>query len=563
MTGNHATRALIVATLGLVLGAHAYLLPHQNVNWDEFWFLSFVHDHARGTLSATRQSFHVHLFGWLTGIAAHEVDQVVAARAAYLILLVGTCTCVYTLGRRVASVNGALFAVLCYAGYSNVLAHGTSFRTDGLSVFLLMTALVLVQSEARRMMAAGAAAVLVGVALLVTIKSALFLPVFALVLLTHHSRDWRGADARREAALFVGATVATAVGLYLWHQSGVVNASVSAAVTSLQSTAGRAIRPDVLFPRYWEFRETVIANLVQWTALTSAVVLLAVRILTRRQVPESMALLVLVVPLLSVVVYRNAFPYFYVVVMAPALVLCAWTFDQLARSRWMSGYRSVAVTIAATLALAVSVRSFVATAPRDDTAAQRAVVGAVHEIFPEPVPYIDRNGMIASFPRVGFFMSSWGIERYREEGRPVFASLLRARGPKFLLVNVPALSAALADPSLVGRGRTDVLLGEDAAVLRAHFVPYWGPIHVAGTAMHLQPGSEVTWEVLIAGLYQLHSRAPVAVGNALHQPGATVELGAGVVSFRSEVAQDVMLRTSSARGVPPYPPPTGRLYRGF
>jgi hypothetical protein len=111
--------------------------------------------------------------------------------------------------------------------------------------------------------------------------------------------------------------------------------------------------------------------------------------------------------------------------------------------------------------------------------------------------------------------------------------------------------------------RTDVLLDEDAEVLRAHFVPYWGPIHVAGTAMHLQPGDEVTWDVLIAGPYLLDSAAPVAVDNTLHLPGSTVTLDAGVVSFRSQVAQDVVLRTSSAGGVPPYPPPTGRLYRGF
>ena len=563
MTGNNVALALIAATLGLVLGAHAYLLPHQNVNWDEFWFLSFVHDHARGTLSATRQSFHVHFFEWLIGIAGNEVDQIMAARAAYLVLLVGTCACVYTLARRVASANGALFAVVCYAGYSNVLAHGTSFRTDGLSVFLLMTALILVQSRVQRTFAVGAAAIFTGVALVVTIKSAIFLPVFCFFLLTHQSRDWRAADVRRETALFVSMLVGTAVGLFLWHQSGVVDASVSAAVTSLQSTAASAIRRDVLFPRFWELRASVVANLVQWTALTCAVFLLAGRILARRQVLESLSLLVLVVPLLSVVVYRNAFPYFYVLVMAPALVLCGWTFDQLALGRRASVYRSVAVTLLATLALAGSVESFVAAAPRHDTAAQRAVIRAVHEIFPDPVPYIDRNGMIASFPKAGFFMSSWGIERYREQGRPVFASLLRARGPKFLLTNVPALSAAVAKPSLASSTRTDLLLDEDAEVLRAHFVPYWGPIHVAGTAMHLQPGTEVSWEVLMAGPYQLQSDAPVVIGNALHQPGSTVELEVGSVSFRSLVAQDVVLRTSSARGVPPYAPPTGPLYRGF
>ena len=41
---------------------------------------------------------------------------------------------------------------------------------------------------------------------------------------------------------------------------------------------------------------------------------------------------------------------------------------------------------------------------------QRAVVAAVHRIFPEPVPYLDHGGVMASFPKVNFFMSSWGVD---------------------------------------------------------------------------------------------------------------------------------------------------------
>jgi hypothetical protein len=140
---------------------------------------------------------------------------------------------------------------------------------------------------------------------------------------------------------------------------------------------------------------------------------------------------------------------------------------------------------------------------------------------------------------------------------------LRARGPTFLLANVPALSVAMTAPRLANRGRTDLLLDEDAEVLREHFVPYWGPIHVAGTALHLQPGTDVVWDVLVAGPYQLHSEGPVTIGGSLHPPGSTVDLALGSVSFRSQIAQDVVLRTRSARGVPSYPPPTGQLYAGL
>ena len=191
--------------------------------------------------------------------------------------------------------------------------------------------------------------------------------------------------------------------------------------------------------------------------------------------------------------------------------------------------------------------------------AQREVIRAVHEIFPEPVPYIDRNGMIASFPKVGFFMSTWGIQSYRTSGQPVFADVLREHGPRFLLANSPFLSLAMANADAGGQ----LLLDEDVVVLRGHFVPYWGPVYVAGTAMHLEAGIDTVWEVLVKGPYQLLSASPVTIGSSLQAAGSTVQLGQGSVTLRSDVAQNVVLRTSDARGIPTYPPPSGSLYTGF
>ena len=45
-------RRTIVSVIGLTLFAHVFLLLRLNVNWDEFFFLSFVYDYARGTLDA-------------------------------------------------------------------------------------------------------------------------------------------------------------------------------------------------------------------------------------------------------------------------------------------------------------------------------------------------------------------------------------------------------------------------------------------------------------------------------------------------------------------------------
>ena len=53
-----------------------------------------------------------------------------------------------------------------------------------------------------------------------------------------------------------------------------------------------------------------------------------------------------------------------------------------------------------------------------DNSEQRATLAAVHEIFPEPVAYIDRCSMISRYNKVGFFMASWQIAEYLEKTYP-------------------------------------------------------------------------------------------------------------------------------------------------
>ncbi len=98
---------------------------------------------------------------------------------------------------------------------------------------------------------------------------------------------------------------------------------------------------------------------------------------------------------------------------------------------------------------------------------------------------------------------------------------------------------------------------------REHFVSYWGPVYVAGRAMHLQQDVDMVWEVLVAGTYRLLSQGPVVIGDSLYTPGSTVKLESGSVLLRSPVTQDVVLRTGSVQGVPMRPPPVGPIYAGF
>jgi hypothetical protein len=282
----------------------------------------------------------------------------------------------------------------------------------------------------------------------------------------------------------------------------------------------------------------------------------------RRQLRlEAMSLLVLALPLVSLLFYRNAFPYFYVFLMPPALILCGFAFDELTHDSRLVR-RGVPVAFVATLMIMISVALSVSARLSDGTTAQREVVRAVHEMFPKPVPYIDRNGMISSYPKVGFFMSTWGVESYRSAGRPVFANLLRTRGPKFLLVNSPALASVFSETNEDGLANAS-LLEDDVTVLREHFVPYWGPVYVTGKAMHLSKEVDTRWDVLVAGPYRLFSEGPVVIGGAAYAHGSIVELHQGSTSFSSNITQDVVLRTTSVASLPLYPPPKVPLYTGF
>ena len=63
------------------------LIRLLNVNWDEFFFLSHVHDLARGELALVLQGSYTHLFSWLLLLPGDEMQQIVAARCVMVALL--------------------------------------------------------------------------------------------------------------------------------------------------------------------------------------------------------------------------------------------------------------------------------------------------------------------------------------------------------------------------------------------------------------------------------------------------------------------------------------------
>jgi hypothetical protein len=541
----------LLAGIALALGFQLALIFVQEFNWDEFYFLALVHDRLRGELALALQTLHVHAFAWLAALPGTEIDRLLAARLVMLLLHAVSVAALYALARAWTNRLPALAATFAFAVLPAALQHGASFRADPIALALLMTALALLARAALRALVAVVIGLLCAVAFLVTVKSIFFAPAFAGVAV------WRlGTAADRRAALLFAVTAvvsaAAFAGLLFWlHQSALAGASLAGSGAVLASSGSDTLLSSGLFPRRADLLAFALAAPVQ------AVLLLAAPVLLARSAPRSdpqrrldaLALAGCAAPLLALLVYRNAYPYFLPFITAPAFA----AFAAVIAGQPPQRLALLAAAVAVTAALAL---------PRlfdRDQGSQRQLVAAVHEVFPRPVRYIDRNSMIASFPKRGFFMSSWGIARYRR-GPPLFEARLRREPIPLLLVNGPALEQAVGLRS--GLPAHLSLYPADEAVLRETYLPHWGRMWVAGTQLRLDGGAAVV-RIRVPGPYTLESAAPVLVGGRALRPGEAVRLSRGLHRVTGPPGLMLRLRWGERLRIPAEPPPPAPPFQGF
>jgi hypothetical protein len=185
------------------------------------------------------------------------------------------------------------------------------------------------------------------------------------------------------------------------------------------------------------------------------------------------------------------------------------------------------------------------------------MIATVKSIFPEPVPYIDRCGMLASYPKVGPFITSLTTQRYKATERPLYEAILRESQPPLLLANVGSL-----DLGRDWKSGSHSLLKADFETLKANFVPHWGPIWVAGKELQLESGRDQTSEVLISGKYTLEADQPLTVDGVVVEPGRVVQLSQGTHAFRSDRTGTARLRFGEELVRPTRAPPSKWLFEG-
>jgi len=581
--GRFLVGMLALAAL-LLLGAKLALLWRVNLNWDEFYFLTHVHSLVRGELAAGLQTAYTHLFRWLPGSGGDEIAQLHVARVLMWLLLGLGAALLLKLAQRWFSLPAAAFAAVAFVAMLPTLLHGAAFRADSMLLPLELAALLALtdprRAPRRRALAAGA---WLGLATAITLKAVLLAPVFVALLLlrrdatptqdaTAASDDGRasGAATRGSASGAARAPLGAALAEGLWlalaaalvagsllglHLATLDPATSAAAPSAAGSAWQRTIAAAEFAPRADTWWRLVSLDPVWWLLATLGA---AWCVATRRWAALACALAL--TPLLF---YRNAFAYYYVPMCAPAGVLLAAAWDALA-----AGLRRIAPARTASLALgalvvAVTARGLLQAdylqGTRQDT--QRAVVAAVHRIFPRPVAYLDHSGMIASFRKVNFFMSSWGVAEYQAAGRPFVAAALARFAPPLLLANRGAI--------VPDGPEFQMLLPEDQRLIARSYLPYWGPVYVAGAAATLQGAEPATLSLPFAGRYRLDSSKDVEVGGRRLAPGETLEVGATqlTVGLRqvepAAPALEVRLVWAEARPAPPGALPEGHIYDGL
>lgn len=584
---------LVVAVL-VGLGAHLALRGTLNINWDEWNYLAKVHTLVRGDPLPRLQTFHAHLFVPLliddATLPERELLEVLRLRLASWGMLATSALALVWLGRRLlGSLTAGLAAALTALCVSFVLAHGTAARYDPLVVAAFLVAAVGVveatraRSTSRALLWAVGSALVLAVAVTVSIKAALYAPT---VVVLWGAGAWGAVDtaARRRSvvAAFVFALVALLAwrGLLAWHGAGLT--APPSIVTSTSTTVGLEAQlasigdtmlkaGDGSGPERRYLSLTLRYDVGFWGLCLAGLVLgLAVVVgrgpgalrarLTRARTLQALAC---ALPLLALLGYRNTYPYFFVTIVPPAALL-AGVVVVVIEAAWSSSPRArTVVVLGLMIPGAFTAARFVAMNGHDQLEAQRTVLRAVHEVFPTPVPYVDRCGMVASHPRVGPFISTMTMGAYHQNGAPIWPALLDTARPQFLVANVRSLE--LQRPW--DKRSPYRWLPDDHRLLQESFIPHWGPLWVAGRTVDVGR-DDVAFALHIGGAYRVEASGPVILDDVERAPGAVVELPAGTHRARlaatttAVTTTTLTLRTATAGPVPTTKPPA-RLFTSF
>ncbi|WJY18743.1 hypothetical protein QQS45_00365 [Alteriqipengyuania flavescens] len=520
-------RTLAIACGLAILAMQVELVFAKSVNWDEFFGFGQIHQWLCGEPVPVLQVPYVYLFGWVPRLPGGAIDHILAIRALILPFELLTAAVIFDLARRFASRNAALLAALAYIGGGHVFLHAFALRADMIAASLLMGVLWVVLTRPLRSPALAGAALLFTLAMIATIKSVLYAPAILAAL-------WWRRDSLPLRLLIPAAAVAAGLGLVALVATG-----ASGPLFTMAASSAERMFDGGLFPQGGYLADQLLTAPILTIMLLAGAVILWQRCL--QALPFLAACLV---PLLAVAIYRNAFPYYYVFALPPAMIIAA------AGADWMQKRYGLAPVAAV---LAINALALSLSEDRQVLHDQHTVHAGIAEIFPEPVTYIDDAAFVGPFPRaVHHFASGWGLSGYRAARQPSYRMAMEQRVVPFLLREGPAMENF--DPARDGEL---MLLGEDTAALRDNYIRHWGKVFVAGK--RIGPGIGRI-EVLVPGTYTVEGSA-VTVDDRTHAPGRTVVLQRGEHAVSAQGT--ATLRWGNHLPRPAFAWPDGALYTNY
>lgn len=557
---------LITILVTLILKFH--LIFRLKIGWDEFLYLSRIYSYLQGTLTNKFQTFYVHFFTWLPNISNNEVTQILAARLVLYLFFVGTCVYIYLLGRQFLNRSGSLFSVLCYLSLSNIIVHGCSFRADSICSFLFIFSVYVIIKKNSVTFPAVLGGLAMAISLMVTIKTSFHLLTIGLILIFLFALAKAKKQIIYQIIIFFLAFLTMFFLLYTFHAFSLNVPGKEKVVQFIEQAGSKAIIFNDFFPRYPYFRDTLFKNFCIWMLFISGVMFIVLELFQQQKIfaSKKMLLLTFLVPVMTLTFYKNGFPYYYVFIMAPAIVFCGVFIDKEIEDFKKNGSIGLLVLVVSLLIIVFSgfIFHYYKKVPNKEIASQKELIEEVHKMFPTPVPYIDGCSAISSFPKKGLFMSVWGMENYLEANKPIMRNILIQSQPLFILVNVPSLDFTLPRENSftsINKG----LMEEDWNVLNSNFVHHWGLISVAGKKFKLdQQDVLINFEMLISGVYTIEADKPIYIDGEVYEPGTVIDLKKGTHTiFSKGVSTEVILRWGDHLYRLPEEPLSNPIFYGF
>jgi hypothetical protein len=559
---------ILFTLIAILCVSYVLLVPKININWDEFLYLSKIYNYESGRSLSAIQTIYIHFFGWLRNIPGNEVSQIIAARYVYLGIFFVCLFVIYTISRRMSSKTGAFFTVFLILSYTDVIRHGYSFRADLLCVFLFLIAILFLFNNKLPIIILSSLSI--SLCFLVSIKAIFYIPTLLFIILIFILNRENKAETIKSVCVFIVLSLLFTIVLYYTH-AYLVSQNISAfseiaeqSQKKIVSSGRKVFWTGQFFPRRFYIERSLVENVANWFVIFAGIVFIAKRFFIQRFCDTECALIGFSLPLFSLLFYRNAFPYYFVFLIPFGLLIAnAYINELLKYLKKRRKLFAICLFFVPVIFSSLSAAKIVLSLGTDKTIAQREILDVVHRMYPMPVPYIDRNRMISSFPNVGFWMSTWGLEEYRQQGLPVMQTILQKEQPQLLIANSPVLQ--IYSNKWFGENKSVYrLLDEDYLTLRNNFIPHWGLIYIPGK--YFQFGStekERLFDIIIEGQYTVECKDIVSIDGKILETGRVVYIEKGEHLINGMENATVILRWGNHLYRPDKLPVNAPIYTGL